>query len=113
MLSENYVPRRGEVIWINFNPHMGHEHAGRRPSVVLSPDEYNRKVGLILLCPVTSKKKGYPFEVELPEGLPVNGVALADQVKSLDWRARDAEFACVLPPESVEAILKRARLLLA
>jgi mRNA interferase MazF len=113
MLTDDYVPSRGEIIWINFNPQTGHEHAGRRPAVVLSPTEYNRKVGLLLLCPITSKKKGYPFEVELPEGLPLSGVALADQIKSLDWRARKAEYACSLTPDLLEAILTRSRVLLA
>ncbi len=85
-----YVPSRGDVVWLTFNPQSGHEQAGRRPAVVLSPRAYNAKVGLAIFCPVTSKVKGYPFEVALPEGFAVQGVILADQVKSLDWRARRA-----------------------
>jgi mRNA interferase MazF len=85
-----YVPERGDVVWITFNPQAGHEQAGYRPAVVLSPKTYNGKVGLALLCPITSQIKGYPFEVEVPEGLSVNGVILSDQVKSLDWKARNA-----------------------
>lgn len=88
-----YVPRRGDVVWLSFDPQAGHEQAGRRPAFVLSPESYNRKTGLLLACPVTSKVKCYPFEVVLPDGLGVSGVILADQIKSLDWKARRAEFA--------------------
>jgi mRNA interferase MazF len=92
-----YVPERGDVVWITLSPKAGHEQAGRRPAVVVSPRSYNGKVGLGLFCPITSQVKGYPFEVALPTGLPVAGVVLADQVKSLDWRARRAEFSARLP----------------
>ncbi len=81
-----YTPDRGDVVWLWFSPQAGHEQSGRRPAVVLSPAAYNGKVGLALVCPVTSQVKGYPFEVVMPAGLAVNGVALADQLKSLDWR---------------------------
>jgi mRNA interferase MazF len=89
----SYVPRRGDLVWLSFDPQAGHEQAGRRPAFVLSPESYNRKTGLFLACPVTSKAKGYPFEAPLPDGLAVNGVILADQIKSLDWKARRVEFA--------------------
>ncbi len=89
----SYVPRRGDLVWLSFDPQAGHEQAGRRPAFVVSPESYNRKTGLFLACPVTSKVKGYPFEVPLPDGLVVNGVVLADQLKSFDWKARKAEFA--------------------
>jgi len=89
----SYVPRRGDLVWLSFDPQAGHEQAGRRPAFVLSPESYNRKTGLFLACPVTSKVKGYPFEVSLPEGLEVSGVILTDQIKSLDWKARKSEFA--------------------
>ncbi len=92
-----YIPRRGDAIWLNFYPQSGHEQAGRRPALVLSPEEYNRKTGLAIFCPITSQVKGYPFEVKLPAGLPVNGVVLADQVKSLDWRVREAALIKKLP----------------
>jgi mRNA interferase MazF len=108
----DYVPERGDVIFITFDPQAGHEHAGRRPAVVLSPCAYNAKVGLALLCPITSKQKGYPFEVPLPADLPVGGVILADQVKSLDWRARTAEFACRLPRATIGKTLAKSSLLL-
>jgi mRNA interferase MazF len=107
-----YVPERGDVVWIPLNPQAGHEQAGRRPAVVLSPAAYNGKVGLALLCPVTSQIKGYPFEVLVPEGLSVGGAILADQVKSLDWRARAAKFACSLPAETMSDVLQRALILL-
>ena len=90
----SYVPRRGDIAWLSFDPQAGHEQAGRRPAFVLSPESYNRKIGLFLVCPITSKVKGYPFEVPLPDGLVVSGVILADQIKSLDWNVRRAEFAC-------------------
>ena len=89
----SYVPRRGDLVWLSFDPQAGHEQAGRRPAFVLSPESYNRKTALFLACPVTSKVKGYPFEVPLPDGLGVSGVILADQIKSLDWKARRAEYA--------------------
>jgi mRNA interferase MazF len=107
-----YVPRRGDVVWLTFNPQAGHEQAGRRPAVVLSPNAYNAKVGLALLCPITSQVKGYPFEVLLPHGLPVSGAILADQIKSLDWQARTAEFLCALPPAIVSDVFQRIGVLL-
>ena len=107
-----YVPERGDVVWITFNPQAGHEQAGRRPAVVLSPKSYNSKVGLALLCPITSQVKGYPFEVPIPDGLPVNGVILSDQVKSLDWRARNAEKACSLPADTMKRVMQRVKALI-
>ena len=102
-----YVPNRGDVVWVTFNP-----QAGRRPAVVLSPKAYNGKVGLALLCPITSQIKGYPFEVPIPDGFPVNGVILSDQVKSLDWKARNAEKACSLPEETIKKVLQRVKTLI-
>jgi len=112
VVSQSYIPRRGDVVWVTFNPQAGHEQAGRRPAVILSPTAYNSKVGLAILCPITSQVKGYPFEVVLPGGLQVSGVILADQVKNLDWRAREAEFICALPAATVSDILQRIGLLL-
>lgn len=107
-----YVPERGDIVWISLNPQAGHEQAGRRPAVAVSPRSYNGKVGLGLFCPITSHAKGYPFEVSLPAGLPVRGVVLADQVKSLDWRVRQAEFSARLPEKiSAEVVGKLAVLL--
>jgi mRNA interferase MazF len=110
---KKYVPQRGDVVWINLNPQAGHEQTGHRPAVVLSPEIYNGKVGLAILCPITNQIKGYPFEVLIPTGLPVTGAVLADQVKSLDWRIREAELICALPPRTVSEILQRLGTLLA
>ncbi len=107
-----YTPDRGDVVWITLNPQAGHEQAGRRPSVVLSPAAYNARVGLALFCPVTSKEKGYPFEVRIPAGLPVAGVVLADQIKSLDWRARQAELVARLPLQTTQEVLQKLLVLL-
>src|SRR5215204_4129571 len=108
-----YVPDRGDAVWIMLNPQAGHEQAGRRPAVVLSPASYNGKVGLAILCPITNQIKGYPFEVVLPDGLAVTGAILSDQVKSLDWRARNATFICTLPPAIVTTVLQKLSTLLA
>lgn len=102
-----YVPDSGDIVWIMFNPQAGHEQAEHRPALVLSPKAYNGKVGLVLLCPITSQIKGYPFEVLIPEGLEVKGAILSDQVKSLDWQARKAEFSCKLPPEKFNEVVKK------
>ena len=100
-----YVPKRGDLVWLTFDPQAGHEQAGRRPAFVLSPEIYNRKTSLFLACPVTSRVKGYPFEVALPAGSPVSGVILADQIKSLDWRERKAQFAGRVTGEVVEEVV--------
>ncbi|SHJ46116.1 endoribonuclease MazF [Desulfofundulus thermosubterraneus] len=107
-----YIPKRGDIVWLQFNPQAGHEQAGRRPALVVSPRVYNEKVGLALFCPITTKIKGYPFEVELPEKLKVSGAVLADQIKSLDWRARRAEFACRAPAEVLAETLAKIRTLI-
>lgn len=102
-----YIPARGDVVWITFNPQAGHEQAGRRPALVLSPSYYNGRAGLAIVCPITNQIKGYPFEVVIPRGLKVTGVILSDQARSLDWRARQSEYLCVLPLETVRATLRR------
>lgn len=107
-----FVPQRGDVVWITLNPQAGHEQEGRRPAIILSPQAYNAKVGLALMCPITSQVKGYPFEVAIPAGLPVAGVILSDQIKSLDWRARKAEWACSLPLETIAEVLAKSLTLL-
>jgi mRNA interferase MazF len=107
MVREEYIPKRGDVVWLYFDPQAGHEQAGHRPALVISPEAYNSKVGLAIMCPITKEVKGYPFEVALPAGLKVYGVVLADQVKSLDWRAREASFACELPRGIVEEVLDK------
>ena len=110
--SQNYVPQCGDAVWITLNPQAGHEQAGRRPAVVLSPQNYNSKVGLAILSPITNQTKGYPFEVLLPAGLPVAGAILSDQVKSLDWRVRNAELICTLPDEVISEVLQKLSTLL-
>ncbi|MDO8578591.1 MAG: endoribonuclease MazF [Dehalococcoidales bacterium] len=105
--SQPYVPRRGDMVWITLNPQTGHEQAGRRPAVVLSPQSYNSKVGLAILCPITSQIKGYPFEVILPSGLPAAGAILSDQVKSLDWRTRDTELIGTLPTAITSEVIAK------
>ena len=112
VMSQTYVPARGDVVWLTFDPQRGHEQEGIRPAVAVSPSLYNEKVGLAVFCPVTSQVKGYPFEVALPAGLPVFGVILSDQVKSLDWQARRAEFVCTLPEDIVSEVLARLSTLL-
>ncbi len=107
-----FVPARGDAVWITLNPQAGHEQAGRRPALVLSPRLYNSKVGLALLCPITSQVKGYPFEVAIPEGLKISGAVLSDQVKSLDWRARQASLICTLPDTVVGEVLGKLGVLL-
>ncbi len=92
VMSAGYIPERGDAVWITLDPQAGHEQAGRRPALVLSPAAYNGKVGLALMCPITNRQKGYPFEVPLPPNLGVTGVVLCDQVKCLDWRARQIEL---------------------
>lgn len=113
MKPADYIPQRGDAVWINFSPQRGHEQAGHRPAVVLSPRAYNGKTRLAIFCPITNQVKGYPFEVVIPAGLDVAGAILADQVKSLDWRARKATLISALPPETVDAILQRVGMLLA
>ena len=102
----------GATVWITFNPQAGHEQAGRRSALVLSPSSYNGKVGLAILCPITSQVKDYPFEVTIPPGSKLSGVVVADQVKSLDWRFRKAEFICKLPRDATSEVLDKLGTLL-
>lgn len=106
-MASPYCPKRGDIVWLTLNPQSGHEQAGHRPALVLSPESYNRKVGLALLCPITSQIKGYPFEVCIPQGHQVSGVILADQIKSLDWKARKTSFCCALPNTTIHEVLNK------
>jgi len=110
--KKQYVPERGDAVWLTFDSQAGHEQSGRHPAVVLSPRAYNARAGLAILCPVTTQVKGYPFEVLIPEGLPVSGVVLADQVRSLDWHARRATRICKLPAEIMSEVLGKLEPLL-
>lgn len=102
-----YVPDAGDFIWLTFDPQAGHEQAGRRPALVLSPSLYNGKAGLVLVCPITNQAKGYPFEVPVPAGHAVAGAILADHVKSLDWKARKAERLGRCSSEVVNDVLSK------
>src|SRR5574341_554909 len=108
----SYVPERGDIVWITFDPQAGHEQAGRRPAVILSPSSYNGRVKLAILCPITSQVKGYTFEVPVPPGLRITGVILADQVRNFDWYVRQAEFIDKLPAETLRRVAVRLRRLL-
>jgi mRNA interferase MazF len=108
----SYTPERGDIVWITLNPQARHEQAGRRPALVISPRAYNDIVGLALLCPITSHIKGYPYEVLLPDNLPIRGVILSDQVKNLDWKARQVEWIGALPEEIVTEVLLKLNTLL-
>lgn len=113
MVNEKiFIPNRGDLVWINLNPQAGREQAGKRPAVVVSPSAYNKKVGLAIFCPITSKIKGYPFEVKLPQGLEISGAALSDQVKNIDWKVRKATFICKLPEKTTLQILKKLNTLI-
>jgi len=111
-MGSRYVPNRGDVVWLSFDPQAGREQAGHRPALVLSPARYNSKIGLALVCPITSKAKGYPFEVAIPGGFPVQGVVLSDHVKSIDWISRRATFSCHLPEDAVEEVRARIETLM-
>lgn len=106
-----YVPDRGDIVWLSFDPQAGHEQAGRRPAVVVSPRAYNSKVCLGLFCPITSKIKGFPFEVRIPADSKVSGVVLSDQVRSLDWQVRRAEFIESLSESLIQQVIERIRTL--
>ena len=112
LVKAAYCPKRGDLIWLDFTPQAGHEQSGRRPAAVISRSEYNRKAGLILACPVTSRQKGYPFEVSLPEGAAIAGVILADQVRSLDWRSRHSEFIGHLADDVLDEVLSKLSVLI-
>jgi len=103
-VSSGYIPEKGDLIWLDFTPQAGHEQKGQRPAIVLSPLTYNKKSGLIIACPITSKIKGYPFEVKL-NSKQISGVVLSDQVKSLDWKTRNA----ILIEQASNDILKEVQ----
>jgi len=103
----SYIPDRGDLVWLTFDPQAGREQSGRRPALVVSPRSYNQKSHLAILCPITSQVKGYPFEVLLPAGSAVSGAILADHLKSLDWKARDAHRAGKAPASVLADVLAR------
>jgi mRNA interferase MazF len=107
-----YVPDRGDIIYVNFDPQAGREQKKRRPAIVLSPLVYNNRFKLALLCPITSKIKNYPFEINLPKNMKISGVILVDQIKSMDWNARYAEFIEKSPEYLLREIVLRLQPLL-
>lgn len=109
--GSDYVPEQGHIVELSLNPQAGREQAGRRPVLILSKESYNAVTSLCVACPITSKVKGNPFEIEIPKGLPVTGAILSDQIKNLDWRVREAEFLCDVPTEVVHDVLLRVNLL--
>lgn len=107
MVKRIYIPKKGDIVWLTFNPKAGREQSGRRPALVISSKLYNEKTNLAIFCPITNQVKGYPFEVLLPESLKVGGVVLSDQVKSLDWKQRKAEFICQLPKLELTEVIRK------
>ena len=100
-------PDRGDLVWINFNPQAGHEQAGRRSAIVLSPKSFNEITGFVSICPITHTIRGWGFEVKLPEGLVFDGVILTDQIKNLDWHARNLMIKGRAPDRVVEECLNK------
>ncbi|MGO8695814.1 MAG: endoribonuclease MazF [Rectinemataceae bacterium] len=111
MVKKNYVPERGDIIWLTFTPQAGHEQMGRRPAIVVSYKLYNEKTNLAIVCPITSKIKGYPFEVII-ESRKINGAILADQLKNLDWKERQVEFIEKTDDEDIEEVIKKIKALI-
>jgi len=111
-MVKKYIPERGDIVSFNFSPQIGHEQRGKRPALVLSPQSYNQKVGLLLAVPITSYTKDYPFEIALPKALKTKGVVLIDQLRSIDWQQREVEFIEKIDEENIHMFLKRSRLLL-
>jgi mRNA interferase MazF len=110
--SKFYVPDRGDIVWLSFDPQSGHEQSGRRPALAISPQEYNEKTDLAIFCPITSQVKDYPFEVKIPDNLKISGVILSDQIRNLDWKTRKAEFICKLPQIALTETLNKINVLL-
>ena len=108
----SYVPERGDIIKLNFDPGAGHEQAGSRPALVLSPASYNGNTHLAIVVPVTNQVKGYPFEVTIPAKLKTTGVILADQVKCLDWKKRNARLVESVPRVVLESTQEKLGILL-
>src|SRR5574344_1607543 len=107
----NYTPDKGDIVWLDFTQQLGHEQRGRRPAIVLSKKSYNQKIGLAIFCPITSKEKGYPFEVKIM-GKKINGCVLSDQVKSLDWTERNIEYIENTSDEIMEEVLNKLLVLI-
>jgi mRNA interferase MazF len=106
MVTKAYIPERGDIVWLDFNPQLGHEQRGRRPALVISYKAYNERIGLGIFCPITSKVKGYPFEVEI-DLKKIKGAVLSDQVKSLDWKERNIEYIERTSEKDLEEVIEK------
>jgi mRNA interferase MazF len=111
-MVKSFVPSRGDIVFLQFSPQQGREQSGLRPAFVLSPKEYNEKVGLLIACPITSHSKNYPFEVSLPRNLKTHGVILSDHIKSVDWKARKARFVEKTSAKTLQEVTQKLGLLL-
>jgi len=110
-MVKHYIPQKGDLVWLDFTPQSGHEQSGRRPAIVLSPYEYNEKTGLGIFCPLSSKEKGYPFEVKI-RNKKISGVVLSDHIKSLDWMSRNAELITKSSEAELEEVLDKIKVLI-
>jgi len=110
-MVKRYIPQKGDLVWLDFTPQSGHEQSGRRPAIVLSPSEYNEKTGLGIFCPLSSKEKGYPFEVKI-RNKKISGVVLSDHIKSLDWMSRNAERISNASDSELEEVLEKIKVLI-
>lgn len=110
--SGDYCPNAGDLVWIDLDPTLGHEQSGHRPAIVLTPRHYNVRSGLCILCPITSRERGYPFEIAIPPGHAISGVVLADQVRSVSWEKRYVKTAGVAPAKLVDEVRERLAALL-
>ncbi len=110
-MVKNYTPEKGDIVWLDVTPQSGHEQRGRKPAIVLSKKAYNQKIGLALFCPITSKEKGYPFEVKIV-GKKITGCVLSDQIKSLDWTERNIEYIEESNKDIIEEIIEKIELLI-
>lgn len=111
-MAKTYIPQAGDVVWLEFDPQAGHEQKGKRPALVLSPAGYNAKTGLMVCCPITNQVKGYPFEVLIEANADVSGAVLSDQVKALDWRARNAKFKGTITVDQMREVRGKIKALL-
>jgi len=111
MVDTNYVPEKGDLVWLDFDPQKGHEQKGRRPAICVSHKIYNQKVGLALFCPITSNIKGYPFEIILNK-YKINGCILSDQIKNMDWRERNCTFIEKVATEEINSVVNNVRLMI-
>lgn len=106
-----YIPDRGDIVWLNFTPQAGHEQKGKRPAIILSPKEYNKKTGLAVCCPITSNIKGYPFEV-IVNGKKIDGAVLSDHLKNLDWKAMDIKYIEKARTEVLNEVIEKISVLI-